>query len=108
VAYQGAARDLKVDEVRDISLWAVDNLMPDLTILLDLAADQAILRRNKKGTVPDRLEREEVAFFESARDEYLRRAKEARFLVIDANMAVDEIQELIRTRVSQLSDSGSS
>jgi dTMP kinase len=108
VAYQGAARDLQVDEVRDISLWAVDNLMPDLTILLDLPADQAILRRNKKGTAPDRLEREEVAFFERARDEYLHRAKEPRFLVIDANLAVNEIQKLIRTRVSQLSDSGSS
>ncbi|SCX14638.1 dTMP kinase [Candidatus Aquiluna sp. UB-MaderosW2red] len=108
VAYQGAARDLEVDEVKNISLWAVDHLMPDLTILLDLPADQAILRRNKKGTEPDRLEREEVAFFERARDEYLRRAEEPRFLVIDAKLAVHEIQALIRTRVSQLSAAGSS
>lgn len=102
VAYQGAARDLQVDQVRDISLWAVDNLIPDLTVLLDLPADQAMLRRNKTGVEPDRLEREEVAFFERAREEYLRRSKEARFLVINANLSVNQIQQQIRDRLIEL------
>ncbi|MEL0237550.1 MAG: dTMP kinase, partial [Aquiluna sp.] len=44
VAYQGAARELDVDEVRNISLWAVDNLLPDLTVLLDLPAEVAMSR----------------------------------------------------------------
>ena len=99
VAYQGAARELDVNEVRNISLWAVDNLIPDLTVLLDLDAHAAILRRNKTGTEPDRLEREKVDFFERARSQYMELAKEPRFLVVDATLSINEIQDQIRARV---------
>ena len=102
VAYQGAARELEVDEVRDISLWAVGGLIPDLTILLDLPADVAIQRRNKTGVEPDRLEKEQVDFFERARDEYLRRANEPRFLVVDAAAPIDEIHQRVLERVKLL------
>lgn len=102
VAYQGAARDLDVNQVRDISLWAVDNLVPDLTILLDLPAEDAMQRRSKTGTEPDRLEREKVEFFERARLMYLELAKEKRFLVVDANQSVDQIQASIRARLAEL------
>jgi dTMP kinase len=102
VAYQGAARELNVDEVRDISIWAVGGLIPDLTILLDLPADVAMARRSKTGVEPDRLEAERVEFFERARDEYLRRATEPRFLVVDASASVDEIHQKVLERVKLL------
>lgn len=102
VAYQGAARELNVDEVREISLWAVDHLIPDLTVLLDLPADLAMARRSSKGTEPDRLESERVEFFERARDEYLRRAQEPRFLIVDARLTVDEIHAQVLERVKSL------
>lgn len=103
VAYQGAARELSVEDVRKISLWAVDNLIPDLTVLLDLSAEKAMARRAKTGTEPDRLEREKVEFFERARDEYLKMAsQEQRFLLVSAELSVDEIQTQIRARVSSL------
>jgi dTMP kinase len=102
VAYQGAARELDVDQVREISLWAVDNLLPDLTILLDMDASLAIQRRGKTGVDPDRLEQEKVDFFQRAREQYLELAKEPRFLVIDATLSVDEIQSQIRKRITEL------
>lgn len=102
VAYQGAARELNVDEVRDISIWAVGGLLPDLTILLDLPAELAMSRRSATGVEPDRLESERVEFFERARDEYLRRASEPRFLVVDANLSVQEIHERVLQRVQLL------
>ncbi len=102
VAYQGAARELDVDEVRNISLWAVDNLLPDLTVLLDLDAEAAMIRRSTTGTEPDRLEREKVDFFVRARAQYLALAVEPRFLVIDATKTVAEIQELIRARLIEV------
>lgn len=102
VAYQGAARELNVDEVRNISLWAIDNLLPDLTVLLDLPADEAMKRRGNKGTEPDRLEREQVEFFERARDEYLKMAKESRFLVVDASDSPEKIHQQVIGRVSAL------
>lgn len=103
VAYQGAARELDVNEVREISLWAIDRLLPDLTVLLDLDAAAAIERRGNKGTEPDRLEREQVEFFERAREEYLRMAKEPRFLVIDATLSPEEIHAQVLQRVAKLS-----
>lgn len=95
VAYQGAARELDLNEVRDISLWAVDNLLPDLTVLLDLDAKQAISRRNLTGTGPDRLEKEKVDFFERAREAYLQLASNepARFIVLDASESIEQISE---------------
>ena len=67
VAYQGAGRELDLTEVRNLSLWAVDNLLPDLTVLLDLDAAAASARRGTTGAEPDRLEREKISFFEAAR-----------------------------------------
>jgi dTMP kinase len=102
VAYQGAARELDVEEVRQISLWAIDNLIPDLTVLLDLPADQAIARRSSKGTEPDRLESEQLEFFERARAEYLSMAVEPRFLVIDATNSVEQIHQQVLGRAQAL------
>lgn len=104
VAYQGAGRELSMEEVRNLSLWAVGGLLPDLTVLLDLPADVARSRRNKTGTEPDRLESEKIEFFERARQAYLGLAENEpeRFLVVDAATDVEKMQEIIRARVSGL------
>ena len=104
VAYQGAGRELSQTEVRDLSLWAVGGLLPDLTVLLDLPADVARNRRNGSGTEPDRLESEKIEFFERARQAYLDLAKAEpnRFLVIDAAATVEQMQEQIVAKVAGL------
>ena len=104
VAYQGAGRELSQTEVRDLSLWAVGGLLPDLTVLLDLPADVARNRRNGSGTEPDRLESEKIEFFERARQAYLdlAKAEPERFLVIDASASVGVMQEHIVNRVAGL------
>ena len=104
VAYQGAGRELSQTEVRDLSIWAVGGLLPDLTVLLDLPADVARNRRNGSGTEPDRLESEKIEFFERARQAYLDLAKAEpnRFLVIDASATVEQMQQQIVDRVAGL------
>lgn len=104
VAYQGAGRALDANQVRDLSLFAVENLLPNLTVLLDLDAAAALERRLKTGTEPDRLEREKLEFFEAVRDQYLKlaAAEPNRWLVVDARLDVDEIAQIIRDRVSTL------
>jgi dTMP kinase len=104
VAYQGAGRDLSRTEVRDLSLWAVGGLLPDLTVLLDLPAEEARARRNTSGTEPDRLEKEKTEFFETVRSAYLdlAEAEPERFLVVDASVTVEQMQEIIRERVAGL------
>ncbi|CAB4539576.1 unannotated protein [freshwater metagenome] len=104
VAYQGAGRILGATEVRDLSIWAIQGLLPALTVLLDLDAASAVARRAKTGDAPDRLEREKVEFFEAVRACYLElaAAEPERFLVVDARLTVDEIQWKIRARVDEL------
>ncbi len=54
LAYQGAARGLRSDEVGWLSQWATEGLTPDLTILLDLPPQAGLwapgaLRRPPRG-----------------------------------------------------------
>ena len=107
VAYQGAGRQLDLTEVRDLSLWAVDNLLPDLTVLLDLDAEAASIRRGKTGAEPDRLEREKISFFEAARDTYkqLAAAEPKRFHLVDASQDPDSIWKQIQPRLETLLES---
>jgi len=104
VAYQGAGRELDSNEVRNLSLFAVQGLLPHLTILLDLDAAASLARRSKTGEEPDRLEREKVEFFEAVRQGYLdlAAAEPERFFVVDARQTIEEMAAQIRVRVDQL------
>ncbi len=104
VAYQGAGRKLSAKEIRDISLWAVDGLLPDLTVLLDLEPTKAAERRNNTGQEADRLEREKIDFFEAVRNEFLKlaEAEPNRFLVVDANQSPSEIFGHISKKLDEL------
>ncbi len=104
VAYQGVGRSLGAKEVRDISLWAVDGLLPDLTILLDIDEHLGRGRLDVSRTRYDRLEAEEQEFHARVRAAYLElaRAEPERFLVVEASAAIDEIAAVIRERVSLL------
>jgi dTMP kinase len=103
VAYQGAGRTLVPDEVRKLSLWAAEDLLPDLTVLLDL--DESIGRdRLKARTKYDRLEEEEQDFHARVRAAYLELAKAEpeRFLVLAATDSVESLAASIRDRVRVL------
>ena len=104
VAYQGAGRVLDPAEVRQVSLWATDGLLPDLTILLDLDESIGRGRLDESRTRYDRLEAEESDFHARVRAAYLdlAAAEPERFLVLDASLPVDELAALIRTRVAAL------
>ena len=103
VAYQGAGRVLDPTEVRNLSLWATEDLLPDLTILLDL--DTSVGRdRLSERTKYDRLEEEKVDFHDRVRAAYLElaAAEPGRFLVLSATGTVDSIADAIRVRVDSL------
>jgi dTMP kinase len=104
VAYQGAGRVLDPTEVREVSLWATEGLLPHLTVLLDLDPAVGRERLDASRTRYDRLEAEESEFHERVRAAYLAlaAAEPARFLVLDATSPVDVLQASIRDRVSAL------
>ncbi|MCU1472380.1 dTMP kinase [Amnibacterium sp.] len=103
VAYQGAGRVLDAEEVRGLSLWAVGGLLPRLTVLLDL--DPRVGRARRAGREQyDRLEAEDDAFHQRVRDAYLRiaAAEPRRFLVVDAALPPEDVQDRIRAAVEPL------
>lgn len=101
VAYQGAARQLGHDEVRDLSLWAVDGLVPDLTVLLDV---DPLEGRSRRGAEHDRLEREGDSFHARVRQGFLALAGRDpdRYLLLAAGRPADELADEVRGRVGPL------
>jgi dTMP kinase len=104
VAYQGAGRVLEPDEVREVSLWATERLLPDLTILLDVDVETGRSRLDDARTRYDRLEAEAAEFHHRVREAYLTlaAAEPDRFLVLDATEPVTALADRIRARVSDL------
>jgi dTMP kinase len=98
VAYQGAGRELGVDEVLALNLTAVGGLLPNLTFLVEIDIDTALARVGDEG---DRIERTEGAFWPRVAEAY--RALAARFperyVVIDGRRGVAEVAAEIRDHV---------
>jgi dTMP kinase len=91
-------------EVRSLSEWATEGLLPDLTVLLDLPSDVARARLDGARTRYDRLEAEAAEFHERVRAAYLQfaEAEPDRFVVVDATRPVDEIAAEVRTRLEAM------
>jgi dTMP kinase len=105
VAYQGVARGLGAEHVRDVSDWAAGGLRPDRTVLLDLDVTEGRARvAAARGDTFDRLESEAAAFHETVRRAFLDMAEVEpdRFLVVDAGMPADDVQQAIRRALAPL------
>jgi dTMP kinase len=91
-AYQGSGRGLDAATIADLERWAV-GVRPDLTLLLDVGVQIGLARARGRGAAPDRIEREQDAFFERVRAGYLARAaaEPARFVVVDAAQPADVV-----------------
>lgn len=100
VAYQGYGRDLGAGKVRDLSMWATNNLLPDLTIVLDIDPLLGLTRI----TNPDRLEAEPIEYHARVRAAFLAiaGADSERYLVLDATLPKGEIAAVIAGRVDRL------
>lgn len=97
VAYQGYARELGPDRIRDLNLWVTDDLLPDLSVLLDVDPRRGLARFAQR----DRLEAEPVEFHDRARAGFLAIARQHadRYLVLDADQPVDVLATAILDRV---------
>ena len=90
VAYQGAGRDLGADEIHQIQRWAVDDLEPDLTVVVDISAEEG---RRRRGMTHDRLESEADDYHEAVRAHFLAMAaaNPDRYLVVDGTVDPEAI-----------------
>ena len=100
LAYQGAGRQLPLEEVAQLNRWATGGMMPDLTILLDLPPAAGLSRRAPSA---DRLESEPIGFHDRVRKGFraLAAAEPGRYLVIDAALPPEEISRQIQERIRE-------
>jgi dTMP kinase len=101
LAYQGAGRNLPVEEIARLNQWATGGRIPDLTVLLDMDPIAGLRRRIRSA---DRLEAEPAEFHQRVRAGFLAlaRAEPERYLVLDADRPQDEIAGDIQDRIRDL------
>lgn len=99
IAYQGVGRALGIDRIRELSMWATGDLVPDLTLVLDLDAAQGMSRVG----VRDRLELEPQAYHDSVRRAFVELAihDPERYRVISGVGTIQEVATRIRLAVDE-------
>lgn len=94
-AYQGGGRGQPVERIEALARWAAPR-EPDLTLLLDLPPAVGLARAGSRGRA-DRIEQENLDFFERVREAYRARAAAApaRFRVIDASQPLAGVRAAV-------------
>lgn len=104
LVYQGFARGLDIGFIRDLHRIILEDLIPDITLLLDLPPRIGLARawqeldNGNRTETESRFEEETISFHEKVRAGYLElsRREPRRFKVIDASQKIDEVQRDIR------------
>jgi dTMP kinase len=106
LAYQGGARGLGIERLRELHRQACGDLWPDLTLLFDLPLDAAVLRQRAQQLPLDRIESSSTDFHRAVQRTFEQLAAEEphRFVRIDATRSVVEVAqqiwEVVNSRLS--------
>jgi len=101
IAFQAGGRQISQSWVELLNQFATADLVPDLTVLLDLSVHEARRRREKRnieiGETDDRIESEADQFHDRVRQSFLAQAKTApdKWLVLDAGKAPNELVQIL-------------
>lgn len=105
ISFQHYARGIDLSLVKTLNSLALNGFRPDLYLILDLDPAVGLRRVQQRGAALDRLEAEQLAFLERARDGYLAQAEgdPQRFKIISADRdiatvtqeAIDHVEPLI-------------
>jgi dTMP kinase len=101
LAYQGAGRGIPTADIARLNSWATDGRTPDLTVLLDMPPETGLSRHAHSA---DRLEAEPLEFHRRVRSGFLvlAHAEPDRYLVLDASMPTEEINQRIKDKIREI------
>lgn len=102
--YQGVAKGVGTEWLDKLYAHLFGNFVPDLTLLLDLPAEEGLKRAEARGNEAEsRFERMGLEYHKTLRDAFLKRAKDesARFAVIDARATPDKVHAQILAVLNQ-------
>ncbi len=112
VVYQGFARGIHIDVIHELHKSILNNLKPDITILLDLPSEIGLSRAWKqiesgdRADLETRFEEETLAFHEKVRSGYLElaRLEPGRFRVVDASRNENQVRAEVINILSAVLD----
>lgn len=97
IAYQGYARGIGEEGIREINQFATEGIEPDVTLYIDVPAEVGIQRihANLDEREYNRLDQEKLAFHEKVRAGYqhLAQANPERIVVVDGTMSRESVAE---------------
>jgi dTMP kinase len=101
-AYQGGGRGIAMGTISELERWAAV-LKPDLTFLLDVDVGVGMARARSRGAELDRIECEQLDFFERVRATYLARAaaEPQRFRHVDASQPPAVVRENVQAMLRE-------
>ena len=104
LAYQGVARRIGLEGVRNLNEWITDDLYPDLTFLLEIPYRVGMRRLAKRKETLDRMEEEPESFHEQVQEAYKTLAKffSHRFVILDGTDKPEKIHHLVMQEVTKL------
>ncbi|MGB1849259.1 MAG: dTMP kinase [Litorivicinaceae bacterium] len=97
-AYQGGGRQLPVDWIQSLETLVQGVRRPDLTLIFDIPVEMGLARADLRGAL-DRIESEDIAFFERVRAMYQEIASRdtERVMTLDATADIDTVTESMIT-----------
>ena len=109
LAYQGGGRNLGVENVLNINLFATENTYPDISLFFDVSPEIGLSRVNSdKKRVVDRLDNENENFHDKVYETFKKIVanNKNRFIVIDASKPLDEVIEntyqILKNKLNEL------
>ena len=105
LAYQGGGRGLGIDNIWEINQFAIDGLLPDMTIYLDVPVEIGLARvnENRQGKI-DRLDKDSISFHQKVRETYLKLQSEFsdRIKIVDATQPLNKVIDDTRILINQI------
>lgn len=95
LAYQGVARDLGIEEVYALNLFAIEELIPDLTVFIDVKPEVGLSRVRSNQRDMDRLDLETLEFHQKVYEGYLQLAElePDRIKVINGEQPIEDVSK---------------
>ncbi len=102
-AYQGAGRGLDIERIAQLEKWVLQDFTPDMTLLLDVPVELGMSRVESRGK-KDRIELENIEFFNRVRDGYISRSRKfpKRIKLIDSAKNIEHTTEQIKAVLDSL------
>lgn len=95
IAYQGGGRGVDFNVLDMLSRFTMDDFSPSLTLYIDVSPELGLSRVSQRGK-KDRIEKEDIVFFERVREVYLAFAeKDPNIITIDGRLSIEEVDSTI-------------